>query len=233
MEAVRNVESEVRELIRRTGLDPARDTREVDRLVRDAVADYDERSLHGGLPALPDIEDAVKSVLDAVAGFGPLQPYFDDPTVEEIWINEPSKVFIARGGVAELTTTILTRRRGARPGGADAQDVGPPGRPVDPVRRRHAARRVAAARRHPGHHPRPLARQHPQVRRPRRPPRRPGRARHPDRPGRAVPRGRRRSRAQHPGRRRHPGRQDHAAQLPQCGHPVRASGSSRARRSSS
>lgn len=108
MEAVRNVESEVRELIRRTGLDPSRDTREVDRLVRDAVADYDERSLHGGLPTLPDVEGAVKSVLDAVAGFGPLQRYFDAPDIEEIWINEPSKVFVARGGLAELTTTILS-----------------------------------------------------------------------------------------------------------------------------
>lgn len=108
MDAVTTVESEVRELIRRSGLDPARDVRELDRLVRDAVADYDERSLHGGLPSLANVEDAVKSVLDAVAGYGPLQPYFDDPEVEEIWINEPTKVFIARGGVAELTTTFLT-----------------------------------------------------------------------------------------------------------------------------
>ena len=43
-----------------------------------------------------------------MAGFGPLQKYLDDPTVEEIWINEPSKVFIARRGGPELTTTILT-----------------------------------------------------------------------------------------------------------------------------
>ena len=108
MDAVMTVESEVRELIRRSGLDPARDTKELSRLVRDAVADYDERSLHGGLPSLTNVEDAVKSVIDAVAGFGPLQPYFDDPEVEEIWINEPTKVLIARGGVAELTTTFLT-----------------------------------------------------------------------------------------------------------------------------
>jgi pilus assembly protein CpaF len=108
MTAVATVESEVRELIRRSGLDPATDGRELDRLVRDAVADYEERSLHGGLPVLSDVEDAVKSVVDAVAGFGPLQRYFDDPTVEEIWINEPTKVFVARAGVAELTTTILT-----------------------------------------------------------------------------------------------------------------------------
>jgi pilus assembly protein CpaF len=108
VDAVGTVETEVRELIRRGGLDPVRDGRALDKLVRDAVADYDERSLHGGLPTLPNVEDAVKSVIDSVAGFGPLQRYFDDPEIEEIWINEPSKVFVARGGVAELTTTILT-----------------------------------------------------------------------------------------------------------------------------
>ncbi|MFI5075231.1 MAG: CpaF family protein, partial [Actinomycetales bacterium] len=107
-DAVRVVEDEVRELIRRSGLDPARHPAEVGRLVHDVITDYDERSLHGGMPVIVDRQEAAKQVLDTVAGFGPLQPYFDDPTVEEIWINEPSKIFIARRGVAELTTTILT-----------------------------------------------------------------------------------------------------------------------------
>lgn len=106
--AVETVEVEVRELIRRSGLDPARDTHEVAELVRSAVSDYDERSLHGSMPLLGDVDAAVKSVLDVVAGFGPLQPYFDDPSVEEIWINAPSQVFVARHGVAELTSTVLT-----------------------------------------------------------------------------------------------------------------------------
>ncbi|MDT0214580.1 ATPase, T2SS/T4P/T4SS family [Rothia sp. ARF10] len=108
MDAVRTVEAEVRELIRRSGLDPARDPKAVQRLVREAVADYDQRSMHGGMPVLADVDKAEKSVWDTVAGFGPLQQYFDDPTVEEIWINEPTRVFIARGGVPELTTTLLT-----------------------------------------------------------------------------------------------------------------------------
>ncbi len=43
-----------------------------------------------------------------MAGLGPLQQYLDDPRIEEVWINQPGKVFIARDGVAELTTTILT-----------------------------------------------------------------------------------------------------------------------------
>ena len=88
-QAVHHVEGEVRELIRRTGLDPSQDPRGVRRLVQDAVQDYDERSLHGGLPQLGDIRAAVHSILAVVAGYGPLQQYFDDPTVEEIWINEP------------------------------------------------------------------------------------------------------------------------------------------------
>lgn len=108
MEAVVTIESEVRELIRRTGVDPVSEPGKVNELVRDAVQDYDERSIHGGLPLVGNIEQAVKAVMDAVAGFGPLQQYFDDPTVEEIWINAPSQVFVARGGVAELTSTILT-----------------------------------------------------------------------------------------------------------------------------
>jgi pilus assembly protein CpaF len=107
-DAVRVVEGEVRELIRRTGLDPVRHQAEVGQLVDDVISDYDERSLHGGLPALVDRSETAKQVLDTVAGFGPLQRYFDDPTVEEIWINEPSKIFVARRGIPELTTTILT-----------------------------------------------------------------------------------------------------------------------------
>jgi pilus assembly protein CpaF len=46
-------------------------------------------------------------VYDAVAGFGPLQAYLDDPSIEEIWVNEPGRVFVARHGRSELTNTIL------------------------------------------------------------------------------------------------------------------------------
>jgi pilus assembly protein CpaF len=108
VDAVTIVADEVRELIRRRGLDPARDPSGVRRLVEDVVADYDDRSVSGALPALADTGGTVKRVLDEVAGFGPLQPYLDDPDVEEVWINEPGKVFVARGGTSELTTTILT-----------------------------------------------------------------------------------------------------------------------------
>ena len=107
MSAVETVESEVRELVRRRGLDPVTDRGAVRRLVDEVVADYDERSLTSALPPLADTGQAARSVYDAVAGFGPLQRHLDDPTVEEIWINEPGRVFVARRGRSELTTTIL------------------------------------------------------------------------------------------------------------------------------
>jgi pilus assembly protein CpaF len=108
VDAVGIVADEVRELIRRLGVDPTYDSVALRRLVEDAVADYEDRSADGALPPLPDVGVAVKRVVDEVAGFGSLQVYLDDPDVEEVWINEPGKVFVARFGVPELTTTILT-----------------------------------------------------------------------------------------------------------------------------
>ncbi len=108
MDAVAAVTDEARELIRRRNLDPRTDPAGMRRLVEDLVADYDERSLSGALSPVIDTSTTVKQVLDAVVGFGAIQPYLDDPEVEEVWTNEPGKVFIARRGVSELTTTILT-----------------------------------------------------------------------------------------------------------------------------
>ncbi len=108
MNAVALVESEVRELVRRRGLDPSGEPAAVRRLVEEVLVDYDERSLSGNLPQLVDKGDTARAVFDAVAGFGPLQRWLDDPTVEEIWINEPGRVFVAVHGRSQLTTTILT-----------------------------------------------------------------------------------------------------------------------------
>ncbi|MHA7146806.1 CpaF family protein [Arthrobacter sp. TmT3-37] len=111
MDAVHVVEGEVRELIRRRGLDPSRQVDEVQLLVRDAVADYEERSVLGFLPPLGRLDAARKQIYDAVAGFGALQPFLDDPTVEEIWINAPSEVYVARNGESELTALSLSEQQ--------------------------------------------------------------------------------------------------------------------------
>ncbi len=107
MSPVDTVEAEVRELVRRRGLDPATDRAAVRRLVDEVVTDYDERALTSSLAPLPDPRLAARAVYDAVAGFGPLQRHLDDSSIEEIWINEPGRVFVARRGRSELTTTIL------------------------------------------------------------------------------------------------------------------------------
>ncbi len=49
-----------------------------------------------------------KSVLDLVTGFGVLQILIQDPSVEEIWINSPTRIFAARAGRAELTNLVMT-----------------------------------------------------------------------------------------------------------------------------
>lgn len=83
MSGVDTVEAEVRELVRRRGLDPVEDRLAMRRLVDEVVADYDERSLISALPPLSDASSAARSVYDAVAGFGPLQQrHLDDSTIE-------------------------------------------------------------------------------------------------------------------------------------------------------
>ena len=79
----------------------------VHRLVDEVVADYDERSLTSIADRTRRQRAGRPRVYDAVAGFGPLQRHLDDPEIEEIWINEPGRVFVAKRGRSELTTTIL------------------------------------------------------------------------------------------------------------------------------
>ena len=104
------VEREVRELVRRRGLDPRDEggARAVRRVIEEVIADYQDRSLTAAMPALTDPGAVARNVHARIVGAGPLQPYFDDPNVEEIWVNEPGKVFVARAGQTELTTTIMT-----------------------------------------------------------------------------------------------------------------------------
>ncbi len=102
------LEGEVRELVRRRALDPVAEPGAVAALIDEVVAEYLDRASTSALPPLGDRAGVCRAVLDAIAGFGPLQPFLDDPSVEEIWINEPGRVFIARGGRSELTTLILS-----------------------------------------------------------------------------------------------------------------------------
>jgi pilus assembly protein CpaF len=46
--------------------------------------------------------------LDIDVTFGPLAPLMRDSTIEEVWINSPERIFIARNGRSELTNLLLT-----------------------------------------------------------------------------------------------------------------------------
>lgn len=43
-----------------------------------------------------------------LAPYGQLQEFLEDPEIEEIWINSPQRIYIARNGVSELTTLVMT-----------------------------------------------------------------------------------------------------------------------------
>ena len=102
------LDEHVRELVRREGVDPQVDAGVVRRIAEGVVRDHDERSLTGAVAPVPDVESVVGELVARVSGFGALQPFLDDPAVEEIWINDPSRVFIARHGRHELTNLMLT-----------------------------------------------------------------------------------------------------------------------------
>ena len=102
------IDAEVRERIRHAGIDPMADPAAVRTVIAEAIAIYSRERAAARLPALVESDVLARRLFDAVAGLGPLQQYLDDPDVEEIWINSPSRVFIARHGRSELTTTVLT-----------------------------------------------------------------------------------------------------------------------------
>ena len=110
MSSTERVSQRVRDVVREQGIDPLTQVSAVRAVVGQVVDDYLAAGADG--PTDRDADEVrtrlVSSVMDAVAGFGPLQKYLDDPEIEEIWINQPNRVFIARNGRSELTSTVLT-----------------------------------------------------------------------------------------------------------------------------
>lgn len=110
MHITARVEASVRDAIRRSGVDPLTDPAGVRELI--------DRSLDEVLLEIAGVDERIETNLDAVAqdvmhsvaGFGPLQRFFEDPEIEELWINEPGRIFVARRGRSELTSVILTDR---------------------------------------------------------------------------------------------------------------------------
>jgi pilus assembly protein CpaF len=105
---IETLDGVLRAAVRAEGVDPQRDASLVRRLADRVVGDHDERSLTGAVAPVEDHEAVVDELVARVSGFGALQRYLDDPSVEEVWINDPSRVFVARSGRHELTSTLLS-----------------------------------------------------------------------------------------------------------------------------
>lgn len=114
MDATAQLEQDIRERVLTHGLDPVREPERVFALITEVVSQYEQDARDGRVPTLANAEQLAQQFRDSITGLGPLQQYMDDPSVEEIWINQPNQVFVARNGVAELTPTILTSAMVAR-----------------------------------------------------------------------------------------------------------------------
>ncbi|MEO5651954.1 MAG: hypothetical protein ABIN79_11100 [Marmoricola sp.] len=104
-----DLDGQVRAVVRREGVDPQHDTARVRRIAEQVVREHDERSLTGVVAPIQGAAGVVTELVARVAGFGPLQRFLDDPEVEEVWINDPSRRVVARKGRHELTNVILSR----------------------------------------------------------------------------------------------------------------------------
>jgi pilus assembly protein CpaF len=102
------VAERVRERLRADGIDPTRDRDAGERFARAEVRRHNDAALARGVATIDDEDACVREVLATVAGYGPLQPYLDDPAVEEVWINAPDRIFVARGGRSERVPLTLT-----------------------------------------------------------------------------------------------------------------------------
>ena len=101
--AVGEVIQEVRTRVRTGGISPHEEVIELRHMVEDILSQSTSAASDNESP-----QALVEQIANHISGFGLLQPLLDDPSVEEIWINEPGRIFVARNGKSELTSVILS-----------------------------------------------------------------------------------------------------------------------------
>lgn len=102
------VADRVRQRLRSEQIDPASAPDESLRIARAEVRRHNDLALSRGGEVIDDEHECIRDVLASVSGFGALQPLLDDPEIEEIWLNGPDRIFVARGGVSERLPLRLT-----------------------------------------------------------------------------------------------------------------------------
>lgn len=102
---VRVIADSVRSRARRGTLGPSPGS-----AVQEELRSYAEHAFASDAPLIADERRAERQIVADLTGFGQLQPLLDDPTIEEIWVNAPTRVFVARGGISELTPIVLAEQ---------------------------------------------------------------------------------------------------------------------------
>ncbi|WP_423494064.1 Flp pilus assembly complex ATPase component TadA [Microbacterium esteraromaticum] len=102
------VAERVRRRLRLEQTDPSAQPDEARRIAQTEVRRHNDQALQRGGVMIDDEAALVRDVLASVSGFGVLQPLLDDDTVEEIWLNGPDRVFVARGGSTERIDLALS-----------------------------------------------------------------------------------------------------------------------------
>ncbi|MFE6736810.1 CpaF family protein [Microbacterium sp. NPDC057650] len=92
------VAERVRRRLRLENTDPSTAPDEARRIAQAEVRRHNDMALARGELFIDDEPALVRDVLASVSGFGALQPLLDDPTIEEIVINSPERIFVIRDG---------------------------------------------------------------------------------------------------------------------------------------
>lgn len=107
--AVRSLKEEVREDLRAVlGLEGFTDPRpeqveQLRRSITTRIEAHNRRATTLGQPPLADGEGITRRILDDLLGLGPLQTLLDNPTIEEIVVNGPYRIFVVEEGRTHLT----------------------------------------------------------------------------------------------------------------------------------
>ncbi|MGE0538777.1 MAG: CpaF family protein [Dehalococcoidia bacterium] len=110
---LRQVRDDVLDQLRRTLADDAltdpspAEVEQVRTIIAERVARANREAAARGEPPLREPDLLVQSLLDEIVGLGPLQPLLDDPSVEEIIVNGPHRVFAIASGQKRLTDIVL------------------------------------------------------------------------------------------------------------------------------
>ena len=88
-----------RELVRRKGLEPS----DAAKLAVDELAESHSEPINE--------DHLLRNAHLELTGFGVLQPFIDDPSIEELWINKPGELHFANGSGHQVVEIDLTARQ--------------------------------------------------------------------------------------------------------------------------